>query len=104
MNHRPPGLETVKAIQGFLQYKAAEGLSLRTIEGYERDLKQWVQYQGDIDVVKVTTQHLRQYLAYLLNEYVPHRLTGRNEEKLSPKTVRNVWVTLCAFFHWAGDE
>ena len=27
MNHRPPGLETVKAIQGFLQYKSAEGLS-----------------------------------------------------------------------------
>jgi integrase len=24
--------------------------------------------------------------------------------KQSPKTVRNVWVTLSAFFHWVGDE
>jgi integrase/recombinase XerD len=104
MNHRPPGLETVKAIQGFLQYKSAEGLSVRTIESYERDLRQWVEYQGEMDVAGITAQHLRQYLSYLLTDYTPRRLTGRNEEKLSPKTVRNVWVTLSAFFHWASDE
>ena len=57
-----------------------------------------------MDVAKVTHQQLRQYITYLLTEYVPRRLTGNNEVKLSPKTVRNVWVTLSAFFHWAGDE
>ncbi len=46
MNHRPPVLETVKAIQGFLQFKSAEGLSPRTIESYSRDLMQWHQYLG----------------------------------------------------------
>ena len=46
MNRRTPGLETVKAIQGFLQFKAAEGLSARTIESYSRDLHQWVEYMG----------------------------------------------------------
>lgn len=57
-----------------------------------------------MDVAKVTPQHLRQYLTYLLTEYVLRRLTGKNDLKLSPKTVRNVWVTLSAFFHWAGNE
>ena len=96
--YRPPGLETVKAIQGFLQFKSAEGLSVRTIESYSRDLQQWVEYQGAMDVVKVTHQQLRQYITYLLTEYVPRRLTGHNDVKLSPKTVRNVWITLSAFF------
>jgi integrase len=63
-----------------------------------------VEYQGAMDVAKVTHQQLRQYITYLLTAYVPRRLTGHNDVKLSPKTVRNVWVTLSAFFHWAGDE
>jgi hypothetical protein len=54
MNHRPPGLETMKAIQGFVQFKSAERLSPRTIKSYSRDLKQWVEYQGAMDVAKVT--------------------------------------------------
>jgi hypothetical protein len=46
MNRRVPGLETVKAIQGFLQFKAAEGVSVRTIESYSRDLRHWVENMG----------------------------------------------------------
>jgi integrase/recombinase XerD len=38
MNHKLPGLETVKAIQGIIQFKSAEGLSPRTIESYSCDL------------------------------------------------------------------
>lgn len=104
MNRRPPGLETVKAVQGFLQFKAAEGLSARTIKSYPRDLHQWMEYLGERQVGQIAAVDLRQYLAYLLTEYQPRRLTGHNEEKLSPKTVRNVWVTLASFFHWASDE
>jgi integrase/recombinase XerD len=104
MNRRTPGLETVKAIQGFLQFKAAEGLSARTIESYTRDLRLWVEYMGERLVGQITVLELRQYLVYMLTEYQPRRLTGNNEKKLSPKTVRNVWVTLSAFFHWASDE
>ena len=104
MNRRPPGLETVKAIQGFLQYKTAEGLSPRTLECYRHDLKMWIEYQGDLVVDEITPQMLREYLSFMLTEYVPRRITGHNDIKLSPKTVRNIWVTLSAFFHWASDE
>ncbi len=39
MNRKSPGLEAAKAIQGFLQFKQADGLSPRTIENYNRDLE-----------------------------------------------------------------
>ncbi len=103
-NRRPPGLKTVKAIQGFLQFKSAEGLSPRTIDGYRHDLRQWIKYQGEMIVGEVTPQMLRGYLGYMLTEYKPRRITGNNDIKLSPKTVRNIWVTLLSFFHWASDE
>lgn len=38
-NHRPPGsLPAEKAIEGFLNYKTAEGLSERTVESHQRQL------------------------------------------------------------------
>ncbi len=56
MNRRPPVLDTVKSIQGFLQFKSAEGLSRRTIELYQRDLDRWLEYQGDMDISKGIVQ------------------------------------------------
>jgi integrase/recombinase XerD len=41
-------LSLAKAIAGFLQYKAAEGLSPNTLQSYQRDLKLWLEYAGDI--------------------------------------------------------
>jgi integrase/recombinase XerD len=104
MNRRPPGLKTEKCIQGFLQFKSAEGLSPRTIESYKHDLRLWLEHQGDFEVSKITSQDLRAYLVYMLNEYTPRRITGNNDIGLSPKTIRNIWVTLCAFFRWINEE
>jgi len=71
MNHTPSGsLFLSKAIQGFINYKIAEGLSQRTIDSYERLLNNWMR-----------------------NDYVPRRYSGKTHP-LSPKTLRNVWVTL----------
>jgi len=104
MNRRPPGLSISKCTQGFLQFKIAEGLSPRTIDSYSRDLRMWLEYQEDVEVSKVTSIDIRQYLVYMLKEYKPRRLTGNNELGLSPKTVRNIWVTLSAFFRWVSEE
>jgi integrase/recombinase XerD len=73
MNRRPSGLAISKAIPGFLQYKVAEGLSPNTIKSYERHLLLWLEYQGDMDVSRVTTRHLREYLHYMHTEYKPRR-------------------------------
>ena len=47
MNHSPSGsLVLGKAIQGFVNYKMAEGLSDRSVDSYERILKKWAFVEG----------------------------------------------------------
>jgi len=79
MNRRPPGLIVSKAITGSIQFKQAEGLSPRTIDSYSRDLKLWLEFQADFEVNKVATQNIRKYLAFLIKDYVPRRITGNND-------------------------
>jgi hypothetical protein len=104
MNQRPTGLNVTKAITGFLQYKSAEGLSPVTVSGYDRDLKLWIEYQGDMDVAAVETTHILAYLNYLRTDYVPRRITGNNDKKLSPKSVYNLYISVASFFTWASRE
>jgi len=103
MNRRPPVLKLSKALTGYLQYKAAEGLSPRTLEVYEQHLKQWLDHAGDVDVSTVQPNDLRDHLAWMRTEYKPRRFSG-SEQPLAPKTVRNIWVSLAAFYHWASVE
>jgi len=103
MNRRPPGLKLSKAISGFVQHKTAAGLAPTTIQGYERDLRKWAIHIGDIDIGDVTMQDVRDYLAWLRAEYKPHRWK-KSDDPLSPKALRNIWVTLSAFFRWASIE
>ena len=90
MNQRPQGLKADKAITGFMQYKSAKGLAPVTVSGYERDLQLWLEYQGEIDIGKITSKHILGFLNYLRTEYVPRRIAGDNSRKLSPKTVYNI--------------
>jgi integrase/recombinase XerD len=103
MNRRSPGLLLSKAVTGFLQFKAAEGLSPNTLTSYQHHLRQWSEYAGDMPVSQVKTQDVRDYLVWLRTEYKPQRWGGR-DHPLSPKTLRNVHITLCAFFTWASAE
>jgi integrase/recombinase XerD len=104
MNQRPQGLKVQKAITGFLQYKSAEGLAPVTVSGYERDLKLWIEYQGDMNILRVESTSILAFLNYLRTDYVPRRITGNNTKKLAPKTVYNIYVSLASFFTWASRE
>ena len=68
-----------------------------TGSGYDRDLKLWIEYQGDMDVAKIETVHILPYLNYLRTDYVPRCITGHNDEKLSPKTVYNLYISVTSF-------
>lgn len=103
MNRRSPGLKLSKAISGFLQFKTAEALSPTTLVSYEHHLRRWLAHTGDVDVEMVTTEHIRDFLAWLRTEYKPSRFSG-NTQPLSPKTLHNSWITLCAFFTWMNRE
>lgn len=60
-------------------------------------------YLGDVPINEVKAQNLRACLAYLRTEYTPRRLSGRTEP-LSPKTIRNVYITLSSLFSWLQRE
>lgn len=99
MNHSSLKLNVSEAIEGFLHAKLAEGRSPRTIVGYRHDLRVWLAYAGDQDVAVVTAQEIQAFLIYLRTEYKPRRFSA-DLAALSPKTIRNFWVSLAALFSW----
>jgi len=104
MNRRTSSTQLVeRAIQGFLFYKSAEGLTDRTLDSYKRTLSQWADYTGTVKITQVVSRDILAYLTYLRTEYVPHRFSGEIRN-LSSKTIRNVWITLSSFFNWASTE
>ena len=110
MNRSPSNLLISLCIDGFIKYKNAEGLQQRTVESYELVLKKWLEQLGDKPINKVVTTDIRDYLAYLRTEYIPHRF-GKplspeeiSAPRLSPKTLRNHWVTFKSFFGWVATE
>jgi len=98
MNRRSPGLQLSKALVGFLQYKAAEGLSPNTLRNYKDHLTRWLDYAGeDTEVSQVTSQDLRAYLAWLRSDYKPRRLRRVRPTVQSRSTVReSIWDIGCA--------
>ena len=103
MNRRPSGLKLSKAIVGFLQYKAAEGVSPNTTINYEWHLKLWLSFTEDIEVRQLTAYKIREFIAWLRTGYQPRRIIGK-DKPLAPKTVRNFYTTLSSFFTWASIE
>ena len=70
MNRRPSGsLFLSRAIVGFLQYKAAEGLSPNTLCSYEGHLKLWLEYTGDIPVKQIDAKVVQEYFVWLRMEF-----------------------------------
>lgn len=96
-------LSISKAIDGFLKFKVAEWLSQRTVDSYEYYLNQWMNHIGDQDVAKIKSSDLTNYLAWMRTEYKPKRWNG-NEDPLSAKSLRNVYIALRAFYTWLNKE
>jgi site-specific recombinase XerC len=61
MNPRPQVLNFSSALNGFLQYKLAEGLSPATVFNYERDLKLWLEHLGYYDIGRITSTNQPQF-------------------------------------------
>ena len=104
MKRRPSGsMPLSNAVVGFVNHKLAEGLTVRSVNSYERILNKWIEHDGDQDITDIEPADIREYLAWLRTEYSPHRYNGKTHP-LSPKTLRNIWVTFASFFKWANSE
>ncbi len=109
MNRSHSNLLLSQCIDGFLKYKLAEGLSPKTANSYEWTLGRWLEHYSDRPIKNVTSNDIREYLAYLRTDYTPQP-RGKNRHvdpalvRLSMKTIRNYWVVLKAFFGWATGE
>jgi integrase/recombinase XerD len=97
------GLKLEKAVTGFLQFKTAEALSPNTLIGYASVLKLWLSHAGDVELQRIASSDVLEHLAWLRSDYQPRRLSGR-AGPLSPKTIRNTYATLSAFFKWASAQ
>lgn len=104
MNRTPLGsLKLQKAIEGFLQFKTAEGISENTLITYRQQLRVFLSYLGNLEADDIGSKEIVQFLSWLRLEYVPKRVTGNNQP-LSNKSLRNYWITLASFFRWLSRE
>jgi site-specific recombinase XerD len=95
MNHSTSNsLPLREAITGFLNYKTAKGLSQRSVDSYKRILEQWADSAGNKRVAQFTDGDINAYLVYMRTEYAPRRFGG-DTRVLSPKSLRNIWISLC---------
>ena len=81
MNRKPSGYSMLlsKAIDGFLSFKEAEGLTPNTLNSYKRHLQKWLEHMGDIEVGKIDAQKIITFMNWLRNEYVPQIVSVRNK-------------------------
>jgi integrase/recombinase XerC len=101
---------TIKqAIDGFLLSCKVEGKSYGTIECYSDKLKGFLWYANNYDwpddIEAVTTNHLREFLAYLRE--TPHRFNSKCPRAIKPinsTTIQKYYRSLSALFNWSVSE
>lgn len=76
---------------------------MRSVDSYRRILEHWAEFAGDKNIAQLTDHEINSCLVYMRTEYVPSRWSG-DTRNLSPKTLRNIWITMCSFFRWANSK
>ncbi len=101
---------TIKqAIDSFLLSCKVEGKSYGTIECYSDKLKGFLWYATNYhwpdDITLITTNHLREFLAYLRD--TPHRFNSTCPRAMKPvnsTTIQKYYRALSALFNWLINE
>ena len=101
---------TIKqAIDGFLLSCKVEGKSYGTIECYSDKLKGFLWYATNYkwpkDISAMTTQHLREFLAYLRE--TPHRFNSicpRAMKPINNTTIQKYYRAISALLKWSINE
>ncbi|MFC1914463.1 tyrosine-type recombinase/integrase [Chloroflexota bacterium] len=98
-----------QAVNEFLLSCKVEGKSYGTIECYSDKLKGFLwyatNYEWPDDITAITTNHLREFLAYLRE--TPHRFNSTCPRAMKPinnTTVQKYYRALSALFNWSINE
>ena len=98
-----------EAIEGYLLSCKVEGKSLATIEAYKSKLYPFLwycqHYNLPDDVTAITTQHIREFLAYLRDNQV--RFGGHSTLSRKPvnrTTIQRYYRVLCSLWTWLLAE
>ena len=98
-----------KAIDGFLLSCKVEGKSYGTIECYSDKLKGFLWYATNYDwpddIEAITTNHLREFLAYLRE--TPYRFNSTCTRAMKPinsTTIQKYYRALSSLFNWSVNE
>ena len=98
-----------QAINEFLLSCKVEGKSYGTIECYSDKLKGFLwyatNYEWPDDITAITTNHLREFLAYLRE--TPHRFNSSCPRAMKPinsTTIQKYYRALSALFNWSVSE
>ncbi len=92
-----------KAIEGYKIAKAADGMSSNTLTGYQTHFKQLIDFTGDIEIEKVKSQQLIDFMVFLRTKYRPKRMS-KVEGVYTTSTIRNAWCATRSLFGWAALE
>jgi integrase/recombinase XerD len=90
-----------------LFYKRAAGKSPNTIDSYRFLLdKLKLYFRDDPPFASITRDQLVRFLAWLRDDYKPEPSNGRGRhvDKLSPKTILDIYGTASALWGWAVEE
>lgn len=96
-------MKFLDALKGFVIHLSAEGYSKSTISGYALSLRRVEQFLGNPDVAKITPNKMSEYMAWLRDEYIPHRSNG-DTSPISGSGMQNDWKAIRSFFNWASKE
>jgi len=98
-----------KAVNDFLLSCKVEGKSYGTIECYSDKLKGFLWYCDNYglpdNIGEITTQHLREFLAYLRD--TDHRFNSscpRAKKPINSTTIQKYYRALSALFNWSLNE
>ena len=101
---------TIKqTVEGFLLNCKVEGKSYGTIECYSDKLKGFLWYAKNYkwpdNITEITTNHLREFLAYLRE--TPHRFNSSCPRAMKPinsTTIQKYYRALSALLNWSVSE
>ena len=73
MKRRPSGsMPLSKAVVGFVNHKLAEGLTVRSVNSYERILNKWIEHEGDQEITDIEPLRFNLFFERFIN---PERMS-----------------------------